>query len=310
MNGRIKIILNPASDQGGAQKLIMKIDQIMKNLGLNFELTQTQRPWHAAEIAQKAVQDGYHIVVAAGGDGTANEVLNGLMNEKKRTGKTSILGLLPIGRGNDFAFGLNIPQELHSACSLLAQSELHSIDIGYVQGGLYPDGRFFGNGVGIGFDAVVGFEAQKMTHLHGFLSYMVAALKTIFLFDHGPQMMIEYDNEKILQPTLMVSIMNGRRMGGGFMMAPTGQMNDGFLNLCIAKQVSRLKIFSLITRFMQGTQETHPAIFTAKSKKITVRALQSSLPAHADGETLCTDGNMLSVEVYPAQIEVICNLEP
>jgi diacylglycerol kinase family enzyme len=89
--------------------------------------------------------------------------------------------------------------------------------------------------VGIGFDSVVGFEALKMTRLTGFLSYIVAALRTIFIYCHAPTLCIEFDGKELTLPALMVSIMNGRRMGGGFMMAPEASPVDGLLNLCIAR---------------------------------------------------------------------------
>ena len=110
------------------------------------------------------------------------------------------------------------------------------IDIGRVAGGLYPQGRYFGNGVGIGFDAVVGFVAQKKKRLTGFASYIVAALKTIFLYYRAPLVRIEYDGQTLTLPSLMVSVMNGRRMGGGFMMAPQAQPDDGLFDLCIASK--------------------------------------------------------------------------
>jgi len=144
--------------------------------------------------------------------------------------------------------------------------------------------------VGIGFDAVVGFEALKMTRLHGFFSYIVAAIKTIFLYYQAPLVRIEFDGQTMDKYTLMVSIMNGRRMGGGFMMAP----------------VSKARIFALIPRFMAGTQASQPSIQTGRTSSIVVTALEGSLPAHADGETLCTEGEQLSVEILPRQIEIIC----
>ena len=159
------------------------------------------------------------------------------------------MGMLAIGRGNDFAFGAGIPKGVEAGCRVITEGYRKKIDIGWVVGGDYPDGRYFGNGVGIGFDAVVGFEAQKMTRLTGFLSYIVAALKTIFLYYQAPLIRIEYDNQELVLPALMVSIMNGRRMGGGFMMAPTSSMLDGLLDLCIARQVSRGRILTLIPHF-------------------------------------------------------------
>jgi diacylglycerol kinase family enzyme len=104
----------------------------------------------------------------------------------------------------------------------------------------------------------------------------------------------------------MISIMNGRRMGGGFLMAPFALTDDSLLDLCIATQVSRAKIFSLIPRFMKGTQSSHPSIQTGQTRKITITALEGSLPAHADGETLCTEGDKLMIEILPRFIEIVC----
>lgn len=213
---------------------------MLQSHGLDFDVVRTERPWHAAELAEQAALSGYDVVVAVGGDGTANEVLNGLMLAKQAGAEGDVaMGVLSVGRGNDFAFGVGVPRDLAAGCRVLAQGHRRAIDVGRVVGGLYPQGRYFGNGVGIGFDAVIGFEALKMTRLHGFVSYIVAALKTIFLYFQAPLVRIEYDGQTITQPSLMVSIMNGRRLGGGFMMAPQAKLDDGLFDLCIADQVSR-----------------------------------------------------------------------
>jgi diacylglycerol kinase family enzyme len=134
---------------------------------------------------------------------------------------------------------------------------------------------------------------------------MVAALKTIFLYYHAPKVLIEFDSQALELNTLMISIMNGRRMGGGFHMAPRAQMNDSLFDLCIAKQVSRPNIIALIPRFMKGDQANHPAIQTAQTRCLTIRALQGSLPVHADGETICTAGQELEITILPRQIEIL-----
>jgi diacylglycerol kinase family enzyme len=104
----------------------------------------------------------------------------------------------------------------------------------------------------------------------------------------------------------MVSIMNGRRMGGGFMMAPTAQTDDGLLDLCIAGQVSRLGILFLIPKFMKGTQADHPQIKTIHAKKVRVQAIDGVLPTHADGETICLAGKELAIELIPQPIKILC----
>ena len=275
----------------------------MRDCGLDFDLVRTERPWHAAELAQRACAEGYDVVVAVGGDGTANEVLNGLMSAKQ-SGKTATMGVLCVGRGNDFAFGVGVPRGL-DGCRVLAQGHRRAIDVGRVIGGLYPQGRYFGNGVGIGFDAVVGFVAAKMRRLTGFASYVVAALETIFLYYRAPLLRVVYDGQTLTLPALMVSTMNGRRMGGGFMMGPNASPDDGLFDLCIVGQVSRARTFALIPKFMNGTQATHPAIKTAQARRVTVTAIKGALPAHGDGETLCTEGQELTMELLPRQVEII-----
>ena len=301
---RHKIIVNPIAGRGAGERAVPLVEQTLRGCGLNFDLVRTERPWHAAELAQRACAEGYDVVVAVGGDGTANEVLNGLMLAKQ-SGKTATMGVLCVGRGNDFAFGVGVPRGLEDGCRVLAQGHRRAIDVGRVIGGLYPQGRYFGNGVGIGFDAVVGFVAAKMRRLTGFASYVVAALETIFLYYRAPLLRVVYDGQTLTLPALMVSTMNGRRMGGGFMMGPNASPDDGLFDLCIVRQVSRARTFALIPKFMNGTQATHPAIKTAQARRVTVTAIKGALPAHGDGETLCTEGQELTMELLPRQVEII-----
>lgn len=302
---RHKLIVNPTAGSGAATKLIPAIKNNLKEYDLDFDVVFTEHPWHAAELTQIAISEGYEVVVAVGGDGTANEVINGLMLARQSGIGTATLGTISIGNGNDFSFSMGIPVDLDVSCRALAEGNRREIDIGRISGGLYPQGRYFGNGVGIGFDAVVGFVAKELTHLHGFNSYLVAAIKTIYLYFPAPVMQIEYEGNILTQPSLMVSIMNGVRMGGGFMMAPDGIPNDGLFDLCIAGEVSRARIFPLIARFLKGTQASHSAITTGQSKKVVVKAVNGTLPAHADGETICTEGKELTIEIIPRQIELI-----
>jgi YegS/Rv2252/BmrU family lipid kinase len=302
---RYKIIVNPTSGRGTGERSIPEIESLLQSSGLDFDLVRTERPWHAPALAQKAAADGFDVVVSAGGDGTANEVINGLMAAKDSGDGNASMGVLSVGRGNDFAFSMGIPNDLETGCRILAQNHRRTVDVGRVTGGLFPEGRYFGNGLGIGFDAVVGFEALKLKRLHGFASYVVAALKTIFLYFRAPMMRIEMDNDEITIPALMVSAMNGIRQGGGFIMAPNGSPDDGQFDVCIASQVSRPQMFVLIQKFMAGTQEGHAAIQITQSSKVVVTALEGVLPAHGDGETICTDGTQLTIELFPKKLDVI-----
>ncbi len=305
MEKKYKFVINPIAGQGAGRMAIAEIDRRAKDLGLDYDMVITERPGHAIDLAQLAASNDTSYVIAVGGDGTSNEVLNGLMNAWEAGHGQTCMGIVGIGRGNDFAYGAGIPPGLEAGFQAIQGNLTHPMDVGRVFGGDFPQGRYFGNGVGIGFDAVVGFEAARLKHLHGFLNYIVAALRTIFLYFHAPTVRIEYDENVITEPALMVSIMNGRRMGGGFMMAPGAHINDGLLDLCIAGQVSRLGILRLIPRFMQGTQNTHPQIKTASASKVHVVALEGSLPAHADGETVCRAGRELRVELVKVPLMIL-----
>ena len=303
---RIRLIVNPTAGGGTAEAAIPEIKRLLRTTGTSYDLVRTERPWHAAELAQEAVAAGVDVVVAVGGDGTANEVLNGLMAARDAEGRTAALGVLCVGRGNDFAFAVGIPHDLTLGCRVLAENHRRAIDVGRVVGGDYPQGRYFGNGVGIGFDAVVGLVAKKLKRMRGFLGYLVAALKTIFLYYRAPLTEIAFDGEPFRQKSLLISVMNGRRMGGGFLMAPDASMDDGRLDLCIAREVSRPRIFALIPRFMKGTQASHPAIRTGRTARVIVTAVEGGLPAHADGETLCIEGHELAIELASQRIEILC----
>jgi diacylglycerol kinase (ATP) len=304
---RYKIILNPTAGKGNGLKVRPTIENILTKYGLEYDIDVTGYPEHATELAYKAAENGYDVVVAAGGDGTANEVLNGLMKFKLAGKKCPVMAVLPVGRGNDFAFGVGIPIGLQESCDLLASKLKKKIDIGKVTGGLYPQGLYFGNGVGIGFDAVVGFVAAR-GKLTGMLSYLVAAVKTIFVYFKPPLLDIVLDNKTFQMPALMVSIMNGRRMGGGFMMAPDAKPNDGTFDLLLVRQVPQMAMFGIMLKIMKGTQASDPAVSTAQSKKVIVKASKGSIPAHADGVTVCEEGQEVTVEILPNELEIITRL--
>ena len=300
---RYQIILNPASNKGVSAEMVEEVRAELDRYSLDYEIVQTEYPGHALELAQQAVKAGFDVVVAAGGDGTANEVVNGLMFAKENGKGTAAIGVLPIGRGNDFNFGMGNVLDWRDACRILAEGKKQWIDVGRLAGGLFPEGRYFGNSVGVGFDAVVGFIAAKQK-ISGFLGYLVAAIRTMFAYSPAPVVAVELEEETLTQPALMVTVMNGRRQGGGFMMAPEGDPSDGIFDLCVAHEVSKLKIFYLISKFMAGTQYGHPAVQGRRTRKLTIRAVKGSLPIHADGETISTGCDQLEVEILPRQLEM------
>jgi YegS/Rv2252/BmrU family lipid kinase len=301
------IIVNPISGRGFAGRMIPHIESLLHSHQLDFELVQTERPWHAAKITEDAARAGVDVIAVASGDGTMNEAINGLMRARQHGYNHTALSMLPVGTGNDAAYGLGFSLDLEQAVRALAENKRHRVDVGMVCGGDYPEGRYFVNGVGIGFDAEVGFVAAKIRWTRGLPAYLLAALQTIFLYYNPPLVEMTFNGKTLTQPALMVSIMNGSRLGGGFYTAPKADNADGLLDLCIASVKGRMRIFTLLPLFLKGTQEGQPEIIMERTKSISVRAVKGVLPAHCDGETLCYEGKQLTIEIIPQALEFILN---
>ena len=305
MGLKYKIIANPTSGGGNGKTLMPIVSDWLKEHDVDFDMQATEHPWHAAQIAQEAIEQGFDAVISMGGDGTANEVINGMMLAKKIGFHTVKMGVIPVGRGNDFAFSMKMPLTYEEGCKLLTTPTTRMIDIGFVRGGHYPEGRYFANGIGIGFDAVVGFQAVKYKKLGGFPSYIFGVIETLSLYFKAPKLRIVMDNETIEVNPLMVSIMNGVRMGGGFLMAPNSQPDDGHFDICLVNQISRIATLLLVPKFFSGSQYLHPAVQYYYPGKIHVSTIEGTIPAHADGETLCVTGDELEIELLPQALEII-----
>lgn len=304
---RYYVIVNPISGRGLGERSIPQIETFLRENNMDFTLVRTNGVWHAAELAEGAACDGYDVVVCASGDGTVNETINGLMRARKAGHNSVAFTVLGIGTGNDFAGGTGIPTNLDDGLKSLLANKRKKIDLGLVKGGDYPEGRYFGNGIGVGFDAAVGNEAIKVRWTRGLLAYLIGVIKTVFLYYNPAQVEIVLDDKETIQQTsLMISVMNGRRMGGGFQMAPQSQPDDGQFDLCIAESASKGRILAMIPHFINGTQAGLPEIQMKRAKKVSIRSLDLTFPAHADGEFICLTGSNLTLELLPRELEIIC----
>ncbi|HRQ24024.1 MAG TPA: hypothetical protein PLF42_11415, partial [Anaerolineales bacterium] len=153
----------------------------------------------------------------------------------------------------------------------------------------------------------VGNEAIKVRWTRGLPAYLIGVIKTVFLYYNPAQVEIILDDQEVItQTSLMISVMNGRRMGGGFQMAPNSLADDGYFDLCIAETASKPRILSMIPYFIKGTQEALPEIQMKRAKKVSIKSLDVTFPAHADGEFICLDGSHLTLELIPLELEIIC----
>jgi diacylglycerol kinase (ATP) len=304
--GPIKIILNPTAGRGYGAKAEPELRRQLALEGLQYELVFTEAPWHAVELAREAAGSGFEIVVAAGGDGTTHEVANGLMAaaEEGHTGPS--LGIIPIGSGSDFAHTVGVPADMAGACRRLAQGQTRVVDAGRVTlPGPNEHSRYFDNTVNVGFGGVVTVEARKIRRLRGIPLYLLAVLKTVFLYHHAPLVTISYDDQERTLPSLMICVANGPREGGGFLVAPQAQPDDGLFDLCVTSEVSQLQMLGLIPYFMKGTHVGRKPVSMARAKQVVISS-PDDLIAHVDGEILCTDSHRIELELLPQRLRVWC----
>jgi YegS/Rv2252/BmrU family lipid kinase len=307
-NSKFLVILNPIAGKGKAIKEYPKIDRFLKERHVEYEIVVTKGPGHAREIARDC--PGQSIVVAAGGDGTNNEVINGLLTRKESAPEPPLFGIIPVGRGNDFACSARVPENLDQALEILMRKEIYSLDAGLVTGGYFPEGRYFVNGVGIGFDTKVGFEAAKMKSIHSALSYALGAVINIARFEPSPLLEIDCDGKIMTFPAIIVSVVNGRRMGGMFYMGPHASLNDGLFDICAVRHpASRRRLIQIVLRYPKGTQEECEETFMGRGLRFRLRALEGGMAAHCDGETVCEDGKELTISCRPGALRLIGNLE-
>jgi len=304
MPRKVKIILNPVADMGNAWKVADDLRPIISDYG-NADWSGTVYPTHAIELTRQAGQQGYEMVVAMGGDGTVHEVVNGLMQLPPKD--RPILGVVPVGSGNDFAHAIGVPLQSDRALAHALTAKPSAVDLG-VMTDEHGRKEYFDNTLGIGFDAVVTIRSHRLPIVRGFLMYLTAVIQTILL-NHDPSLMqMEVDGRKWEQSNLLLTMCNGSREGGGFMIAPAAKLDDGLLHYAIIKKVSRAMMFRLIPEVMKGTHGNFKPVTIGTCKKMIVRA-DRPMYIHADGEIYTSFGsNLRSVafEVLPGALQAIC----
>ena len=303
---KIKVIVNPNAGRGYGAQLSPRIAECLVERKVDFDLVHTRGPGHAIELAQQATEDGYDTIIAVGGDGTSHEVVNGLMAEANGA-PVGTLGWVPAGSGNDFAAMNGTPTDLDAACDLVAQGSTRVVDVGHIT----IDGtikRYFDNTVGIGFDGLVCMETYKHRNLRGMALYLPVVLKTIFLTLRPVRATITLDG-RTLEPSnlMMVVVANGPREGGSFLVAPNALCNDGLFDVILVEQMSRLRMLSMVPRFMKGSHLSDRHISETRASHMIIRS-EDPLYVHVDGEVFTDEAHEIELVTFPAALRVISPL--
>jgi len=305
MPRKVKLILNPMADMGRAWKVANDLRPIAQEFKGEITWSGTVYPTHAIELAKQAAEEGCDMVIAMGGDGAVHEVINGLMQVPAE--KRPVLGIVPIGSGNDFAYSIgNTKSPAHALAHALQAENVKAVDVGLLTA---EDGRaeYFDNTVGVGFDAIVTIRSHKLPIVKGFLMYLAAVIQTIF-FNHNPmKLQIKTDAEEWETSAIMVALCNAPREGGGFIISPASKNDDGKMEYVIVNKISRPMMFRLVPEFMKGTHLRFKQISVGEFKKLTLTS-DRPLYIHTDGEVFTSFGSNLrkvSFEVLPQALRVV-----
>ncbi len=303
MSRRTKLILNPYADRGHAWDVAQSFRATVDRAGGGV-WAATEYPGHATELASEAVEDGFEVVAAIGGDGTVHEVVNGLM--KFPPERRPLLGAVPVGSGNDFCANVGIPSQPAVAIRRVFEGEPRAVDLATISDN-NGHMEYWDNTISIGFGAAVAIYAYHITALRGFPMYLWAVMKTIFLKHDAPRMVIETDREKIEQRILLLSLNNGPREGGGFLTSPAAQPDDGELNYALIGDVSRPMMFRLIPEVMRGTHGRFKPVVLGAFRELRLRS-EEPIPIHTDGEIYAdfsSNVTELDISVLPREIQVL-----
>ncbi|MBC8162536.1 MAG: diacylglycerol kinase family lipid kinase [Roseiflexaceae bacterium] len=300
------VILNPWAGKGSAGARRPALEAALQAAGLAYTLVTSHARGGATELAWQGVERGAAQIIAVGGDGTINEVVNGIKGAEQASGRRVPLGIVAIGTGSDFVKTLEAAEasDLASAIQRIAAGTTRTIDLGRVQVGDQPP-RFFVNGLGMGLDAQIAVEAEQIKNLKGIAVYFLAIIRALAKYKAG-QMTIQYDDQRIKRRLLFASVANGRYQGGGFYLTPAAQLDDGQLDFCFVDNLRLDEIMRYLPRVLEGTHVTMKQATLGSARRLTVES-SSPIPVATDGEVLATDARMVQVEVVPAALDVLTN---
>jgi diacylglycerol kinase (ATP) len=297
----ICVIFNPAAGKSRARQ---RLESISTGWLSKAELWPTERPGHAVELARRASLSGFGIVAAAGGDGTVHEVANGLL----QAGRPDVcFAVVPLGSADDYAHSLahchDAPRDDTSLGRL--------VDVGRVRTGQGAE-RFFVCCLGLGFGACVTVESRRIRRLQGQLLYGVAALRAMWRRWGYLDLTGTIDGQPLITgPTLMMSMMLGRREGG-FVMAPDARLDDGWFDCLHAGHFTRWEALRLIPCLRStGPPRDHPKLTLRRCRHVILESAQD-LVIHTDGEILSRPEDRVrhvEIELIPGCLFVRHGLE-
>lgn len=318
---KTRLIINPVAANGKTAGRWPPIQELLQTQRLEFDYIFTERPGHATELARQAVAEGCTLIVAVGGEGTLNEVVNGLVSSEGTVPPSVVLGIIPSGTGTDFVRTLGIPRDCLQACQCLLRAETMAVDLGEVEyaplgpaaglraevpslrsgQALKAEGsgqrltsshvsdqtglphRYFINVAGLGFDGEVAERVNRSSKaLGGTIPYLTSLFITLVAYQNK-HIELTIDGQTALRRLNSVIVSNGRYFGGGMCIAPHADLTDGLFDVIILGDLNKPELVQNLPKVYNGTHLTHPKVSEHRAREVRVVS-QERMLIQADGE--------------------------
>jgi YegS/Rv2252/BmrU family lipid kinase len=314
----VQVILNPYAGRGAGARVKDQLAAALSAAGQSFELTETTQQGHALELAAAMRTNGCKVIVAAGGDGTVNEVLNGMAQATPEGQVVGQLAPCPIGTGNDFAAMTGAKKGVDALVQRIVAGQTRLVDMGRgtfaskAQDNPSSAGRevkrYFDNNIGLGFEAQVTVDSNRIKKVNGPVRYLVAVFKALRYYQ-SPHMEISWKDDagvwhQRAQISFMISMGNSRRTGGLFYVTPDAILDDGLLDLAIVPDKTKFEILQMLPKTFTGAHRNDPRILFVRCTEVKVSSARP-VPVHLDGEVVMDDVSTAHVEILPRSLEII-----
>ncbi len=285
-------IVNPVAGMGKKLSFVSEINDFCHRKNLKYQVVMTHKPKEAIDLAREASKK-YEVIVAVGGDGTVNEVVNGIVDSKAK------LGIIPIGSGNDFAKQMGLTYNLKKDLEILSEGKIKVVDLGLVN-----KRHYFINGLGVGFDGEVAYHVRDfLKYAKGFSGYLLSVFRTLATYKFNRVKFYVDGNKLKEEKILLIATCNGTTYGGGFKVAPSAKVDDGLLTICFVGKMGKFYAVRNIPKILQGTHISLPEVSTYTGKNVRIKS-EKDLFSQLDGEIL-PPLKEFEVEIMPNKISVI-----
>lgn len=299
------IVVNPNAGNGKGKKDWDRISSLFAKEKIVINARFTEKKSQATEFTRDAIGSGFRKIISVGGDGTLNEVVNGVFTQDFCSAKEIKLGMVPVGTGNDWGRMFGIPLVYEGAVNVIKEDKTMLHDIGTIS---YYDGseqhkRYFINIAGIGFEALVVSKTnmQKDKGRSSQAIYFYNLLSSLICYKK-PEVTINIDGKTSITRIFSINVGNGRYCGGGMRQTPDALPDDGLLDITVIKEMGRLEVIRNLKILYDGTILSHPKVDGYRSTNLKVTS-ESVIFAEADGESL--GHTPVEFGIIPAGINVV-----